>query len=200
MHSAPYLIDELNAWLPVINTNENSRFVEEVVEVGTAENEDNSSGKAGSVCDIRAPSKPSEKGKEPLVTPPPRANDTPSVVKQKQVRKQMQVLEDLLSEEIPPECGTEEDYKTLRCRYATLRAFQRKLFRLRDEAGVRKQAAWGVIRTLETNHPEYVQEYEGTYHRALCMAVMADRHVSKGVRHRSKKCAVYSVSAGRFMM
>lgn len=48
-----------------------------------------------------------------------------------------------------------------------IRAFARKLQRLLDEARQRQSSAHAALKVLEGEHPEYLDQYERTYQRAL---------------------------------
>ena len=85
--------------------------------------------------------------------PPPLQDKLPSTVKRKEVRRQLNVLEDLLHEPVPSVCDNADQYARLRCRYAMLRAFQRKLSRLQDEAKTLCDRAHSVIELIERDCP-----------------------------------------------
>lgn len=95
-------------------------------------------------------------------------NPTESINKQRDVRRQMSQLDDLLRAPVPdtpPE--TSEAYSLLRGRYATLRAFERKLLRLCKEAEERCQLNQKQIQTLDDKFPIYQHQFIDNYRRAL---------------------------------
>lgn len=126
---------EARAWLPVVDPQTKTPFVGDrgcvsegrhhpvldVLEIGSAENKDDATGKQGSVCDVRASlkkktntsddaegsndtcpmeatfSKETDKGCSLMLS-----NNPSHTNKRKQIRKQFHVLEDLLRESVPP--------------------------------------------------------------------------------------------------
>ena len=151
----------------MVDVHKEGRFVGDVVEVGTVENEDEASGKQGSdrwvaffcnqpntVCDVRKSNRSS--------------SSSSTSVKQKDVRRQFHQLEDLLHDTVPNEvCQDADEYRRVRCRYALLRSFARKLQHLLDEANRRRDVAGENLQQLEREHPEYKQQYRKVYDTAL---------------------------------
>lgn len=125
-----------------------------------------------------------KKGKEKSDIP---EDNKSRIVQSKHVRRQHQVLDDLLRTgffffwlkkkknkkearlraPIPSECVSATKYAELRSRYATLNAFRRKLHRLKEDASVAQDVARRNICALEEENPEFVSQYEGEYYRAL---------------------------------
>lgn len=171
-----YVIDDTQRWLPVLEPLEGSRVSGELEEIACTENEDPSSGRTGSVCNVRRSNRPDP----PPNAAAPSSSSTPShpgvpasaladpMTKKKEAQRQHHQLDDLLRGEVPPECPLDAPgYAALRGRLATLRAFERKLVRLCDESRELCERSVEVVRQLDAKHPEYVGQYVDNYKRAL---------------------------------
>lgn len=163
-----YILDSFGRFLPVVNTMQrDSRFVGAAEEIAARENEDSAAGRMGSVCDVRrqggqggAAAPFEETGASAAATPPP-------VVKQREVGRQRAQLEDLLAAPVDPPPETAESYAALRGRYATLRAFERKLARLVEEAEAKSEGSLRLIAALDAEHPTHRSAFRDHYYGAL---------------------------------
>lgn len=147
-----FVIDDLDRWLPILEPVDGARVVGcEVEEISTPENIDPSKGRSGSVCDVRHSS-----------------TKTNGSTKQKDANKRQGQLEDLIRSPIPQSCPTDkEGYAALRGRCATLRAFERKLRLLIQEASDTCDANLAHIKVTNEKHPEYQHQYQDQYKHAL---------------------------------
>ena len=161
-----FIVEVTGRWLPVVTPSPGTAAEEETI--AATENEAPSAGRFGSVCDVRKPATGVACPHNPSPhLPSKRPADPPA----KALETQRQKLESLLTvtaTETAAGTPTElEVYSALRERLALLRAFQRKLARLADEADEKCAAAARVARAVQNNHPDYVERYLANYQRAL---------------------------------
>jgi hypothetical protein len=160
-----YIIDECTRWIrvtePVPGTGE------EEEEVAAPENEDPTGGRMGSVCNLR---------NRVEVVQDAAASAPPGVVFEKQEarasrtkdsNRQRTQLEHLLRDDAPTCLVDAPAYAAARERYALLRAFERRLETLLADGLAKCHVAMDGIRALDDRHPEYHEQYQANYERAL---------------------------------
>lgn len=154
-------------FLPVVNPDApDCPFIGDTEEMSAPENNNQKEGRMGSVCDLRPHTNiPSE---VPDERPPSHVRSNPAEQK-KEIRTQKAQLDDLLGSSLPPEAENSDvtTYAAVRGRYATLRAFERRLERLVDEARNKVDATALTLARLDASHPEYASEYKAHYLKAL---------------------------------
>jgi hypothetical protein len=132
-------------------------------EIAVDENDNSTAGRMGSVCDVRK----STATAAPGPTMPAPASEKKSKGSSNEVNQQQRQLDDLLRAPVPDAIGSSEEYNSLRERCAGLRAFERHIRRLCDEATALCERVGGEVRALGQRHPEYTTQYRENYERAL---------------------------------
>lgn len=170
-----FIIDETMKWLPVRPLTHDS--AEEEEEMASHENDDEAHGRMGSVCEIRGPSSSSSHALEVTQkTTSCSSNGAQSrrvgdqKGKTRDCKNQREQLDRLLEPLTHPKGWvpeTREEYDHIRNRFATLRAFERKLKSLYVDSLRRANVVKEHIETLDGAHPTHQLEYKANYERAL---------------------------------
>lgn len=157
-----FIIDRSFRWLVVCPADPG--LAEEEEEIATVENNDETSNKMGSVCDLRHKGAINQKQSFLSST----SKREKPLNKTKEVKSQKQQLDDLLrpnSDERIPQ--TEAEYSELRNRFALLHAFEKKLCRLYEESLRQVFKAEEEIKTIDIRNPEFKNLYKANYEKAL---------------------------------
>lgn len=163
-----FVLHDCDSFLPVVNPDApDCPYIGDTEEMSAPENTNEKDGRMGSVCDLRPRTNQPSEG-VPNERPATHVRSTPAEQK-KEIRTQKAQLDDLLGSSLPPDPETTDatQYAMVRGRYATLRAFERRLERLVAEAKSKVDAAAETLVRLDESHPQYAGEYKAHYLKAL---------------------------------
>jgi hypothetical protein len=152
-----FVVEDAGRWVPVQAPERGTGVSEE--EIAVDENENSTMGRMGSVCEVRkstgggGASAPAEKKSRGSTNA--------------EVNEQQRQLDELVRAPVPGAIRSAEEYAALRERCASLRAFERHLGRLCEDAATLCERTGREARELGERHPEYGEQYRGNYMRAL---------------------------------
>lgn len=144
----------------VVTAPVNGTAIEEE-EVAAVENENKSSGRMGSVCEVRKSNQP------PRPPALPSQTESPNECLQTQRKRLDDLLDTTTASADSPLPKDLDTYSTHRERYALLCAFERKLVRLLTDAQEKCCKVREEAMQLENIHPEYKERYVDRYTKAL---------------------------------
>jgi hypothetical protein len=130
---------------------------------GHKANDDAAHGRMGSVCEVLKPHARTPGG-DPAVPPAP---DAASKKRDGQVQRAQ--LEDLLRQPVPDAAAVADAaaYAAARARYATLRAFERKLSALYADGLTKCRGAGATVADLDARYPAHRDAFMDHYRRGL---------------------------------
>lgn len=180
--TSAFVVDETMRWIPVRAPAPDA--AEEDEELAAPSNDAPSENRYGSVCDLRRRTGTRGGAAEPVVVggdsagggasvapsfvdPAAAAVIIPDAARRQARLSQQEQLESLLRLPVGPPPTTQDAYAADRARYATLRAFERKLGVLETQSRSLGAASTDAILRLDRLHPDYRIKFRSNYEKEL---------------------------------